>query len=119
MRISDWSSDVCSSDLIEEQAPATGSLDDFYTPLTIACREGDASIVRLLLAAGADPKRSIGLMHGTSMHEARYFGPANVLRELVSAVRQAGSPVSYLSDTGPYNGLTALTDQLCTGHVKK
>src|SRR3546814_6488248 len=84
----------------------------------IACLEGDASIVRLLLAAGADPKRSIGLMQGTSLHEASYFGHSHVVRELVSADRAAGMPGSDLSAQGPYNGLTALHDAVWQGHVE-
>jgi uncharacterized protein len=103
---------------IEEQAPATGSVDDFYTSLAIACREGNAGIVRLLLAAGADPRRPIGLMQGTALHEASYFGHSHVVRELVRGDRAAGMPGPDLSAQGPYNGLTALHDAVWHGHVE-
>ena len=103
---------------IEERAPLIGSLDDDYTPLGIAAREGNADIVRLLLAAGADPASPIGLMRGTSLHEAGYFGHAHVVRELTIEARRASLPVSDLSAQGPYNGLTALHDAAWHGHVE-
>jgi ankyrin repeat protein len=103
---------------IEERAPIVGSLDDDYTPLAIACREGSADIVRLLLAAGADPGSPIGLMRGTSLHEASYFGHAHIVRTLTSETGIARAPKPDLSAQGPYNGLTALHDAVWHGHVE-
>ena len=50
---------------VNERLPMVGSLDDNYTPLAIAAREGHVDIVRALLEAGADPRRIIGLFLGT------------------------------------------------------
>jgi ankyrin repeat protein len=100
---------------VEERAPIIGSLDDDYTPLGIAAREGSEDIVRMLLAAGADPGNPIGLMRGTSIHEASYFGHAHIVRALTGEAGDAGAP---LSAQGPYNGLTALHDAVWHGHVE-
>src|SRR3546814_11454492 len=43
MRISDWSSDVCSSDLAK-QAIADGSFRDEIVPVTIKTRKGDVGV---------------------------------------------------------------------------
>lgn len=100
---------------VDERAPITGSLDDDYTPLGIATREGSTDIVRLLVAAGADPGSPIGLMRGTSVHEASYFGHADTLQALTS---EAGLESAPLSAQGPYNGFTALHDAVWHGHVE-
>ncbi len=98
--------------LPDEQVPMVGSLDDNYTPLGIAAREGHEEIVRLLLEAGADPRRLIGLMGGMALHDATYFGHAAIVRLLTRRV-----PVAGLDVQGAYNGLTALHDAVWHGHL--
>ena len=73
-------------------------------------------MVRALLDAGADPRRVIGLMKGTPVHEAAYFGHADVLRAMTEKPRRAGAPAPELDAQGPYNGLTALHDAVWHGH---
>ncbi|MFD4787205.1 ankyrin repeat domain-containing protein [Streptomyces sp. NPDC058459] len=102
---------------VNERAPVVGGFDDDYTPLGIATREGNADIVRVLLDAGADPRRVIGLMRGTPVHEAGYFGHTEVLRSLTEKSGSAGTPTIELDAQGPYNGLTALHDAVWHGHL--
>lgn len=90
--------------------PAVGRVDDDYTALGIAVRERRTKIVELLLDAGADPHATLGLMRGTSIHEASFLGFADVLRLIL--VRVADD----LNAAGPYNGLTALHDAVWHGH---
>lgn len=103
---------------VNERAPIVGSPDDDYTPLGIAAREGNADIARVLLDAGADPRRVIGLMKGTPVHEASYFGHADVLRAMTEKLGRAGTPTPELDAQGPYNGLTALHDAVWHGHLE-
>lgn len=103
---------------VNEQAPVVGSPDDGYTPLGIAAREGNAGIAGVLLDAGADPRRVIGLMKGTPVHEASYFGHADVLRAMTEKHKRAGTPAPELDAQGPYNGLTALHDAVWHGHLE-
>ena len=102
---------------VEERAPVVGSLDDDYTPLGVAARAGRADIVRVLLDAGADPRRVIGLMRGTPVHEAAYFGHAEVLRTMTAKPGPPAAPAPDLDAQGPYNGLTALHDAAWHGHL--
>lgn len=106
---------------VNERAPIVGTLDDDYTPLGAAAREGRADVVRVLLDAGdagADPRRVIGLMKGTSVHEASYFGHADVVRALTEKRERTGAPAPELDAQGPYNGLTALHDAVWHGHLE-
>ena len=100
---------------VNEPAPRIGSLDDDYTPLGIAVREGHTDLVPVLLAAGADPNQVIGLMGGTSVHEASYFGYAPIVRLLTARRGSAGAPA--LDAQGAYNGFTALHDAVWHGHL--
>jgi hypothetical protein len=95
-----------------------GSIDDDYTPLGIAARDGHADIVRALLDAGADPRRVTGLMKGTPGHEASYFGHADVVLALTEKHGRAGAPALELDAQGPYNGFTALHDAVWHGHLR-
>lgn len=99
---------------LNERAPAAGDMDDGYTPLGLAAREGQAEIVRLLLNANADVRRVTGAMRGTPVHEASYFGHANTLRVLT---QQGGAQVE-LDAQGPYNGFTPLHDAVWHGHLQ-
>lgn len=103
---------------VNERAPILESLDDNYTPLGVAAREGRADIVRVLLDAGGDPRRLIGLMKGTPVHEAAYFGHADVLRAMTAPRGRAASPAPELDAQGSYNGLTALHDAVWHGHLE-
>ena len=102
---------------LNERVPIVGSLDDDYTPLGLAARAGRADIVRALLHAGADPRRVIGLMRGTPLHEASYFGHAEVVQALTENRGKLGTGTSELDAQGPYNGLTALHDAVWHGHL--
>jgi ankyrin repeat protein len=98
---------------LDEQVPMVGSLDDNYTPLGIAAREGHEEIARLLIDAGADQGRLIGLMGGMALHDATYFGHAAIVRLLTQV-----TPVPGLDVQGAYNGLSALHDAVWHGHLK-
>ncbi|USX25108.1 ankyrin repeat domain-containing protein [Oxalobacteraceae bacterium OTU3CINTB1] len=99
---------------LNERAPSVGGLDDGYTPLGLAAREGQTEIVRLLLNANADIRRVTGTMRGTPVHEASYFGHADALRVLT----QGGATKAELDAQGPYNGYTPLHDAVWHGHLE-
>lgn len=101
---------------LDEQVPVVGSLDDHYTPLGIAAREGHIEIARLLLDAGADPTRMIGLMGGTALHDATYFGHADIVR-LLAEPRRGARALPELDAQGAYNGLSALHDAVWQKHA--
>ncbi|MER8073717.1 ankyrin repeat domain-containing protein [Streptomyces sp. NPDC094034] len=103
---------------VNERITIVGGFDDDYTPLGIAVREGHTGIVHALLGAGADPRRVIGLMKGTPVHEAGYFGRAEVLRALTETGGHADAPAIEIDAQGPYNGLTALHDAVWHGHLE-
>jgi len=103
---------------VDGRLPMVGSPDDDYTPLAIAAREGRADIVRVLLEAGANPRCAIGLFGGTALHEAAYFGHADVVRAMMETRERAGVPASELDARGPYNGMTALHDAVWHGHLE-
>lgn len=102
---------------VDQRTPFTGSLDDDYTPLGIATREGHLEIVRQLLNAGADPRRVVGLMRGTPVHEAAFFGHDDVIRELTRVRDEVVTPRPELDAQGSYNGLTAIHDAVWHGHL--
>lgn len=86
---------------VDGRSPMVGSPDDDYTPLAIAAREGHADIARVLLEAGANPRRLIGLFRGTALHEASYFGHAQVVTAIAEERVHAGVRASELDAQGP------------------
>ena len=107
---------IASGAAINERLPMVGSPDDDYTPLAIAAREGHADILRVLLGAGADPRRVIGLFGGTALHEACYFGHTEVVRAMTEGCERAGTRTSELDAQGACNGMTPLHDAVWHGH---
>jgi ankyrin repeat protein len=103
---------------VNERLPMVGSPDDDYTPLAIAAREGNADIVRVLLEAGANPRRVIGLFLGTALHEACYFGYADVVRAMTDKRERVVTQASELDAQGAYNGMTPLHDAVWHGHLE-
>lgn len=101
----------------DERAPAIGTLDDLYTPLGIATREGHAEVVRILLAMGLDPLEPIGLMGGTSVHEASSSGRAGIVRLFTGDTGADDALVVDLDDQRPYDGFTALHAAVVNGHI--
>lgn len=100
---------------VDVRLPMTGSPDDDYTPLAIAAREGHVGIVRALLDGGANPRRVIGLFGGTALHEACYFGHADVVR-VMTEHEGVGPPAPELDAQGAYNGMSPLHDAVWHGH---
>lgn len=97
----------------DQQMPMAGSPDDNYTALGIAARQGHLAIARQLLDAGADPGRVIGLMRGTALHDATYFGHPAIVRLLTAGDATAAG----LRLQGAYNGMTALHDAVWQRHA--
>ena len=100
---------------IDERTPMLGTLDDDYTPLGLAARDGHAEIVHALLEAGADISRLNGLMRATAGHEAGYMGHADVARLLVQ--HRDGCLALDIDAQGAYNGYTALHDAVWHDHL--
>jgi uncharacterized protein len=103
---------------VNARLPMRGRPNDDYTPLAIAAREGRADAVRALLEAGANPRRIIGLFRGTALHEASYFGHADVIRTLMAGHERPGILRSELEAQGAYNGMTPLHDAVWHGHLE-
>lgn len=101
---------------LEQRLPVVGRVDDDYTALGVAVRVNRDDIVRLLLDAGADPRREIGLMRGTVVHEASFLGFVDILKTLINRLAQSADLADVLGAEGPYNGLTALHDAIWQGH---
>lgn len=109
---------IATGHTVDEQVPMIGSLDDNYTPLGVAAREGHVEIARILLNAGADPRRLIGLMGGLALHDATYFGHAEIVRLLVQHAARSRAAMAGLDVQGAYNGLSALHDAVWHGHLE-
>ncbi|HKO47622.1 MAG TPA: ankyrin repeat domain-containing protein [Polyangiaceae bacterium] len=103
---------------VNERLPMVGSPNDDYTPLAIAAREGHAKIVVALLEAGANPSAVIGLFLGTALHEACYFGHADVIRAMTAKRQHPGKRAPELDAQGAYNGMTPLHDAVWHGHLE-
>lgn len=103
---------------LNERAPLAGNYDDDYTPLGVAARDGHTEIVRALLAAGADVRRTNGLMKSTPAHEAAYEGRADVIKALVEGERPESFCKLELDAQGLYNGFSALHDAVWQGQLE-
>lgn len=103
---------------VNVRLPMVGAPNDDYTPLAIAAREGHPEIVRALLEAGANPRRVIGLFLGTAIHEASYFGHADVIRVMTGGHEPEWQQPSELDAQGAYNGFTPLHDAVWHGHLE-
>jgi ankyrin repeat protein len=101
---------------VDERSPVTGRVDDDYTALGIAASDGRVDLVEKLLAAGADPREPNGLMGGTALHEAAYFGHADVIAAIAASGNRPERLPAELDTRGAYNGLTALHDAVWHGH---
>src|SRR3546814_16147509 len=83
MRISDWSSDVCSSDLTGGRRPARGPLP-FFTP-----------------TAGAEPLRRIGRTPGGCVHISRNRAMAKPTTVKIKLVSTADTGFFYVTKQNP------------------
>lgn len=95
---------------LEARAPIMNNFDDGYTPLLIAAREGQAEIVRELLAAGADANATDPVFQAVPLHKATYHGHLAVTELL------AAHPGIDLNFQGASNGYTPLHDALWHGY---
>lgn len=95
---------------VNEKSPVVANGNDGQTPLLVACFLGHAEIVRLLLAAGANPRINDYLLKATPIHKAAYAGRADALL----ALREDGR--GEINAQGPYNGYTAMHDAVWHGH---
>src|SRR3546814_2242353 len=100
MRISDWSSDVCSSDLeLGRNRPCRGIMPEYFPPrprkVRILATLGPASrspeMIRALHLAGADAFR-VNMSHGTQEDRAEVIAAIRALE------KEVGRPMTILVD---------------------
>jgi ankyrin repeat protein len=95
---------------VNEKSPVVASGNDGQTALLAACFLGHTEIVRLLLAAGANPRINDYLLKATPVHKAAYAGRPDALL----ALRENGG--AEINAQGPYNGYTAMHDAVWHRH---
>ena len=95
---------------VNAKSPVVANGNDGQTPLLVACFLGHGEIVRLLLAAGANPRINDYLLKATPVHKAAYAGRP----EPLFALRDDGR--AEINAQGPYNGYTAMHDAVWHGH---
>src|SRR3546814_11279504 len=92
MRISDWSSDVCSSDLLGvhelERAGHAGTIG-WPDPHAVAADDDAVADAHAVHRHGADPDRTVGVVHHERSEERR------VGKECVSTCRSRWTPNHY------------------------
>lgn len=96
---------------VNEKSPVVANGNDGQTPLLVASFLGHGEIVRLLLAAGANPRINDYLLKATPIHKAAYAGRPDALL----ALREQGD--GEINAQGPYNGYTAMHDSVWHGHA--
>ena len=94
---------------VDARTPILGGFDDDHTALLIACRDGHADIVDLLIAAGADVNAVEPTFCAVPLHKATYNGHAAITARLCEA------PGIDLDFRGATNGYTPLHDALWHG----
>src|SRR3546814_5645933 len=79
MRISDWSSDVCSSDLSQEQAPQRLTGNELMRKSTLLCA---VSLAAVLASPAVEQELTIGISAEPSALDPHYhnLGPNNAMR---------------------------------------
>lgn len=97
---------------VDEVYPIVNSFDDGYTALLIAARDGQAEIVRELLAAGANVNATDAIFKATPLHKATYNGNLEILQILLA------QPKIDVNVQGPLNGYTPLHDALWHGYAE-
>jgi ankyrin repeat protein len=95
---------------VNKKTPIVANGNDGQTPLLVACFLGHGDIVRVLLAAGANPRVNDYLLKATPVHKAAYAGRPDPLL----ALREDGT--AEINAQGPYNGYTAMHDAVWHGH---
>jgi uncharacterized protein len=94
---------------VNERFPVLNKFNDDHTPLHVACRDGHAEIVALLLEAGADVNAVEPVFGAVPLHKAVYNGHARITQMLVDR------PGINLDFQGSTNGYTPLHDALWHG----
>jgi uncharacterized protein len=95
---------------VDEKSPVVANGNDGQTPLLVASFLGHGEIVRMLLAAGANPRINDYLLKATPVHKAAYAGRPDAL----VALRADGG--GEINAQGPYNGYTAMHDAVWHKH---
>src|SRR3546814_10928601 len=95
MRISDWSSDVCSSDLFKRAAAVAGSADIGGDDIGVTCCEQcelrQSRAIGLWQLAGHFPQRAIAAAYDEQIDALR-SEERRVGKECASTCRSRGSP---------------------------
>ena len=102
-------------------APLLRSVEETWTPLMLACAEGDSTLVRAIIeAGGARASASVGtkvLASSTPLHVASRYGHAgavDVLLELGAVVDArdtvGATPLQYAAGNGHLKAMEALLD---------
>jgi ankyrin repeat protein len=81
-----------------------------FSPLLWSAREGYTDIVKILLAAGADPNQNDLWMGATAGHKAAFWGREEAMKLLIAHGLN-------LDARGGYNGYTALMDAVTRNHL--
>jgi ankyrin repeat protein len=97
---------------VDQRSPILNGFDDDHTPLLLAARAGNAAMVQVLIAAGADVNAVEPTFLAVPLHKATYNGHLEVTRVLAAA------PGIDLDAQGGTNGYTPLHDALWHGFAE-